>query len=93
MPRESLLKVDLYRMRKAIEEFTADKKTPPRSLQELVKARYLVEIPQDPFTGKQDWVVVFGDVCSGPQEPIRGMNGVHSASQQTGSDGTPYNTW
>jgi hypothetical protein len=39
--RESVLKKDLATMREAIDDYTADKKRPPESLQALVDERYL----------------------------------------------------
>src|SRR5712692_7239443 len=46
--REVALKQDLVVMRQAIENYTLDKQTAPQSLDDLVSAQYLREIPTDP---------------------------------------------
>jgi general secretion pathway protein G len=53
--RESVLRQDLYDMRKLISEYTLDKQKAPQSLEDLVQAGYLKPIPNDPITGQQDW--------------------------------------
>jgi general secretion pathway protein G len=52
--KESVLKEDLFRMRDAIDQYYADKGEYPASLDELVSATYLREIPIDPFTRSRD---------------------------------------
>jgi general secretion pathway protein G len=51
---ETALRADLYEMRKAIDNFYADKQRYPTDLKELVP-RYLRNIPKDPFTKQEDW--------------------------------------
>lgn len=63
--RETVLRVDLCTMRTAIRNYIADRQEPPRTLDDLVKARYLREIPVDVITRKRDWVVEFDDVDLG----------------------------
>ncbi len=48
--KESVLRENLFIMRKMINQFKLDKKRYPRSLEELVKEKYLREIPYDPIT-------------------------------------------
>ena len=94
--RESVLKQDLYDMRKLISEYTLDKQKAPQSLDDLVSAHYLGSIPKDPITGQSDWQAEQCDdsTISTPEEQdTGGMCDVHSSSTQTGSDGTAYNTW
>src|SRR5438270_972318 len=91
--RESRLKNDLQVMRTAIDHYTLDKQTAPSSLQDLVDGHYLRAIPKDPITGQEDWVLHTGDTVLSPDQTGTGADDVHSASEQTGSDGTPYNTW
>ncbi|PMU83580.1 hypothetical protein C1Y30_31215, partial [Pseudomonas sp. GW704-F3] len=43
--REAVLKQDLQTMRQAIDNYTLDKQQAPQSLEDLVDARYLREIP------------------------------------------------
>lgn len=54
----SALQSDLAAMRSAITKYRQDKGHPPSSLDELVRARYLRAIPNDPITGKPDWRVM-----------------------------------
>jgi len=94
--RESVLKQDLYDMRKLISEYTLDKQKAPQSLEDLVSAHYLGSVPKDPITGQSDWQAEQCDdsTISAPEEQdTGGMCDVHSSSTQTGSDGTAYNTW
>jgi general secretion pathway protein G len=48
--KEAALKQDLYHMRECINQYFADRGKYPASLQNLVDAQYLREIPRDPFT-------------------------------------------
>jgi general secretion pathway protein G len=60
--REAALKHDLSAMRKAIDDFYADKQKYPSSLQDLVEAKYLRAIPKNPISGKsEDWEPVMQD--------------------------------
>ena len=45
---EAALKHDLFVMRNAIQQYTLDKEAGPTSLDDLVRAGYLREIPRDP---------------------------------------------
>ncbi|HXR32949.1 MAG TPA: prepilin-type N-terminal cleavage/methylation domain-containing protein [Verrucomicrobiae bacterium] len=91
--RESVLKQDLQTMRTAIDNYTMDKLQAPQSLQDLADAHYLRDLPIDPFTQQRDWVAHFGDTIISPEQTGTGVDDVHSNSDQTGSDGTAYNTW
>jgi general secretion pathway protein G len=91
--RESVLKKDLQTMREAIDNFTLDKQQAPQSLQDLVDARYLRQVPLDPVTQQNDWVLHYGDAVLTPDQSSTGVDDVHSGSEQIGSDGTAYNTW
>jgi general secretion pathway protein G len=55
--REVATKHDLFEMRKAIDEFRADKHRGPHSLEELTATHYLHTIPKDPLTNAADWRV------------------------------------
>jgi general secretion pathway protein G len=80
-------------MREAIDDYTLDKQRPPQSLQDLVDAGYLRELPIDPITFKRDWVPQIGDPPLNPKETAHGLYDVHSNSGQIGSNGTALNTW
>ena len=53
--REAVLKQDLKTMRGAIQQYTLDKQQAPQSLNDLVAAGYLTQIPVDPITRTADW--------------------------------------
>lgn len=94
--RESVLRQDLYDMRKIISEYTLDKQKAPQSLDDLVSAHYLGAVPKDPITGQSDWQSEQCDdstIYSPDEQDTGGMCDVHSSSTQVGSDGTAYNTW
>ena len=93
--REAVLKDDLYTMRKLIDEFTQDKQRPPASLDELVSEGYLRSgLPVDPFTGSNEtWQTDTEEVPLNPNEATSGIVDVHSGSDETALDGTPYSSW
>ena len=61
--REAALRDNLFQMRKAIDNFYADKQRYPQSLEELVP-NYIRKIPKDPITMQQDWETVMDDPLS-----------------------------
>ena len=90
--RETVLKDDLFRMRALIDQYAADKGKLPQSLDDLVTAGYIREVPKDPITDEKDWVPVPGeDVYS--TEGGSGMVDVKSGAQETSTEGTPYSEW
>jgi general secretion pathway protein G len=91
--RESVLRQDLQTMRQAIDNYTLDKQQAPQSLDDLVDAHYLREIPIDPVCQKKDWVTHIGDTVLSPDQTSTGVDDVHSGCEITGSDGTSYTTW
>jgi general secretion pathway protein G len=90
--REAALKQDLFVMRNAIQQFTVDKEVGPSSLDDLVP-KYMSGIPTDPITRTKNWQTVSDPVLLDPLQTAPGITDVHSSSDQTGSDGTPINTW
>ena len=92
--REAVLKEDLRVMRSAIDSYTMDKQKAPQSLDDLVQEGYLKVIPEDPMTHARDtWVTDTSDSLHSLDQTDPGIDDVHSGSEETGSDGTPYNTW
>jgi general secretion pathway protein G len=94
--RESTLKEDLTIFRAQIDRYFTDKAKYPASLQSLVDEKYLRKIPNDPITGRPDWVEVREEPSADDLlEPgyQAGIIEVHSASELKSMDGTPYNTW
>ena len=57
--KETVLKDNLRELRKVIDQYTADKKKAPQSLQDLVSAGYFRQLPADPITASnQTWEAV-----------------------------------
>lgn len=88
--RESVLRDNLFQMRKMIDQYAADKGKLPQTLDELVSAGYIRDIPADPITGERDWVIVPGEDTNST-EGETGIVNVCSASPDQASDGSSYN--
>lgn len=86
--KEAVLLDDLSTMRSAIEQYYVDKGLYPSTLEELVAARYLRFIPEDPITEKVDtWEI------TPPPDYTNSVYDIHSGSSEISSHGTPYNSW
>jgi general secretion pathway protein G len=96
---ENVLKANLHNMRKAIDDFYADKQRFPSSIQELVDEKYMRKIPVDPITKSADtWQPIaeepsldtavdpLADPTLGP-----GITDVKSGAEGMTLDGVPYN--
>jgi general secretion pathway protein G len=93
--REAALRQDLTEMRKAIQNYTLDKEAGPTSLDDLVSAQYVREIPIDPMTRQKDWVAdsSCSDYLSLDQVTL-GICDVHSPSDTVSPfENTPYSSW
>jgi general secretion pathway protein G len=102
--REAALMDNLATMRKAIDNFYADKQRYPSDLNELVP-NYIRKIPLDPMTKQADWEVVMDDPLSNTSdggEPIPaetdpeatsqpGVTDVKSVAEGVTLDNVPYN--
>ena len=92
--RETVLKDNLREMRRVIDQYTADKKKAPASLQDLVDAGYFREMPVDPMTNSNStWEPVTDTSVTSPDQTESGIVNVHSRSTAISSEGTAYNTW
>ena len=92
--KEAVLKQDLFTMRSVIDQYTLDKSKAPQSLDDLVQAGYLKEVPKDPFTDSRDtWQVEQEDILQSVDQTQPGISDVHSGSNLSSSDGTPYSSW
>ena len=90
--REAILRDDLVQVRRLIREYAADRGELPQSLDDLAKAGYIREVPEDPMTEKRDWKVIIGEdpnLAKGK----RGIINIRSSSAAKSSEGTPYNEW
>jgi general secretion pathway protein G len=90
---EIMLQQDLSTMRRAIEFYANDRGKKPQSLDELVGAGYLREIPTDPFTrSDKTWAVEMEKESSVPNAPP-GIIDVHSSAAGADKNGKPYNRY
>jgi general secretion pathway protein G len=88
--KESVLKNNLFTLRTVIDEYTYDKQKAPQSLEDLVSDGYLRQVPIDPMTGAADWKVIMEDASNTVNQSEPGIYNVHSASDKTSMEGTPY---
>ena len=91
--RESVLRSNLATLRSVISQYTLDKQKAPQSLDDLVTAGYLRQIPIDPMTKQPNWEPKEEDVLMAVDQQDPGIDDVHSASSGIASDGTAYSTW
>ena len=92
--RETVLRDNLITLRRVIDQYTADKKKAPQSLQDLVDAGYFKQLPVDPITNSNStWQPVMDTAVASPDQTDSGLSDVHSGAPGVGSDGTAYNTW
>lgn len=89
--REATLRTSLGVMRDAIDRFAADRGRYPQSLEELVTARYLRNLPEDPMSGRRDaWVLL----APAPDSVLQGqVSDVRSSAAGRGRDGALYAEW
>jgi len=90
--RETILSYDLDTMRKLLDQYAADKGKLPQSLDDLVTAGYMREVPKDPITDNKDWNIVTGDDPYSTEGGTR-VTDVHSSSSEVSTAGTPYSEW
>lgn len=91
---EATLKVNLHSLREVIDQYTADKKKAPQTLQDLVDGGYFRELPLDPITRQRDtWIADFDTSVSVADQTETGITNVHSGSTGMSSEGTAYSTW
>ena len=87
--RETVLKENLWQMRRAIDQFTADKGKMPKSIDELVEGKYLREKPRDPITETEEWDEKQGKDSLSPDGEL-GLADVKSTAPGEDLDGKPY---
>jgi len=90
---EAVLKQDLRTLRDAIDQYTQDKQKAPQTLDDVVSAGYLHNLPKDPFTHAADWQTVQEDVISAIDQQAPGITDVKSSSNLISSEGTAYSSW
>jgi general secretion pathway protein G len=92
--REAVLKEDLFRMRDAIDQYSADKGEYPAALDDLATGRYLRAIPIDPFTNSADtWQTIMSEMNAADLSAQPGIFDVKSGSDRIAMDGSQYAEW
>ena len=92
--REAVLKTNLATMRDVIDQYYADKRHYPYSLEDLVDEGYLRQIPVDPMTGSIDsWELVYSTPDDLNPDEEQGIFDVKSGSPGVAMDGTYYADW
>ena len=92
--KESVLHNNLMTLRTTIDEYTYDKQKAPQALQDLVQEGYLHQVPIDPMTGSSTtWKIVMEEALQSVDQTQPGIFDVHSGSDKTSLDGTPYSEW
>ncbi len=87
--RETVLKENLWQMRRAIDQYGADKGKFPQSIEDLVTDKYLHEVPVDPITEEREWDPKMGENTNSP-DGGQGLVDVKSMAEGTDSDGKQY---
>ena len=87
--RETVLKQNLWEMRRQIDQYSADKGKLPQSLQELVNGKYLREVPVDPITEQATWNEIQGEDPNSTENGS-GLVNVKSLAEGEDSEGKAY---
>ncbi len=92
--REAVLKTNLSTFRDVIDQYYADKRHYPFSLEDLVDEGYLRVLPSDPLTGNStDWELVYSTPTDLAPDEDQGIFDVKSGSSAVAMDGTYYSDW
>jgi general secretion pathway protein G len=91
--KEAVLRQDLFTLRQVISQYTLDKQKAPQSLDDVIAAGYLKQVPIDPMTNQTNWTTDQEDSLMAVDQQEPGIVDVHSSSNQTASDGTAYSSW
>ena len=90
---ESVLANNLFTLRTVIDNYTGDKGKAPQTLQDLVGAGYLREIPYDPIARTNNWRIIMEDASQSVNQSDPGIFDVKSTSSKTGLNQVPYAEW
>ena len=93
---EEQLRERLLLIRSSIDRYHNDKGRGPDTLDDLVRAGYLKQVPEDPCTGKRDWIVNSCEhykAIPDKENPEPGLCDVHSACRKENKGGEPYKDW
>jgi len=88
--RETVLKENLWQMRRAIDQYSSDKGKLPGSIEDLVTEKYLRETPVDPITEKTEWEEIQGEDTMSSDDAEQGLTNVRSLAEGSDFDGKAY---
>ena len=87
--RETVLKENLFQIRRQIDQYTADKGKLPQSLDDLITGKYLREKPIDPISEKSEWSEIMGEDSTSPDSE-QGLTDVKSLAEGEDGEGKKY---
>ena len=90
--REVVLKENLFQIRRAIDQYSADKGKLPASVDDLVTEKYLREKPMDPVSEKAEWDEIQGEDPSSP-DGEQGLVNVKTLAPGEDSNGQPFSEY
>jgi general secretion pathway protein G len=90
--RETVLKENLWQIRRSIDQYTADKGKLPQSLDDLVQGKYLREMPVDPIVEKPEWKEIQGEDVNST-DGQQGLKDVKSTAEGEDTTGVRYDTY
>ena len=90
--RETVLKENLFQIRRSIDQYRADKGKLPSSVEDLVSAKYLREKPIDPITDTTEWQEIQGEDTNSP-DGDQGLVDVKSVAQGQDQDGKAFSEY
>ena len=87
--KETVLKENLWQMRKAIDQYASDKGKYPPSIESLIEGKYLREMPVDPILEASEWESIMGEDPLNPDSGD-GLKDVKSKADGQDSEGKAY---
>lgn len=90
--RELVLKENLWQIDRAIDQYTADKGKLPKTVDDLVEAKYLNGKPVDPILEKTEWDEIQGEDPNSP-DGEQGLVDVKSLAEGEDSNGVPFSEY
>jgi general secretion pathway protein G len=92
--KETVLHSNIRAIRNSIDEYSYDKQKAPTSLQDLVTAGYLHDVPNDPIAQTRDWSIIMEDAGQAVNSSEPGIYDIRSKSDKVSPlDGTRYSDW
>lgn len=90
--RETVLKENLWQMRRAIDQYTGDKGKLPAGIDALVEAKYLYERPIDPVMNNTEWKEIMGEDTN-TTDGSQGLKDVKTMADGEDSEGVAFSEY